>query len=104
MTVIEFLLRAVAALVLGGATSTAGAADSGGAWSLLAVAALGVAAVAAAVVVARVLVAVLAAVLGVGPSSTVAAVVADLVTRITFSHPDADGHTRSRAPGAVAPS
>ncbi|MGN6408080.1 MAG: DUF6412 domain-containing protein [Curtobacterium sp.] len=92
MTVVELLLRATAALVLGD--------PSVGAVPLLAVAALGLTAVAVAVLVA----AVLAIVLGVvsARSATPSRAPADLVTRIAWSHPDADGHARPRAPGALA--
>lgn len=92
MTVVELLLRCTAALVLGDA--------SGGVVPLLAVAALGLTAVAVAVVVAHLL----AVVLGLharqrsGPPRAPV----DLVARIAWSHPDADGHARPRAPGAVA--
>ncbi|WP_439691543.1 DUF6412 domain-containing protein [Curtobacterium sp. SP.BCo] len=91
MTVVELFLRLTAALVLGD--------PSVGAVPLVAVAALGLTAVAVAVVVA----AVLALVLGVVPvrSGASSRAPADLVTRIAWSHPDADGHARPRAPGAV---
>ncbi|MFJ2979848.1 DUF6412 domain-containing protein [Curtobacterium sp. NPDC087082] len=91
MTAVELLLRATAALVLGD--------PSVGAVPLLAVAALGLTAVAVAVLVAGVLAIVLGLV-PVRPLSSRAPV--DLVTRIAWSHPDADGHARPRAPGAVA--
>ncbi|GAA3338269.1 hypothetical protein GCM10017714_08770 [Curtobacterium pusillum] len=93
MTVVELLLRVTAALVLGD--------PSVGAVPLLAAAALGIGAVAVAVLVA----AVLALVLGLLPARSTAptGAPADLVTRIAWSHPDADGHARPRAPGAVAP-
>ncbi|MFS2030718.1 MULTISPECIES: hypothetical protein [unclassified Curtobacterium] len=91
MTVVELLLRATAALVLGD--------PSAGAVPLLAVAALGLTAVAVAVLVAGVL----AIVLGLVPVRSLSSrAPADLVTRIAWSHPDADGHARPRAPGAVA--
>jgi len=92
MTVVEFLLRCTAALVLGDPAVTA--------LPLLAVAALGLTAVAVAVLVAHVL----ALVLGLHPNGPAAPAraPADLVTRIAWSHPDADGHARPRAPGAVA--
>ncbi|OII28583.1 hypothetical protein [Curtobacterium sp. MCBA15_013] len=91
MTAVELLLRATAALVLGD--------PSVGAVPLLAVAALGLTAVAVAVLVAGVL----AIVLGLVPvRSASSRAPADLVTRIAWSHPDADGHARPRAPGAVA--
>jgi hypothetical protein len=95
MTAVLLLLRATAALVLGD--------PAAGVLPLLAVAALGLTAVAVTVVVARLLVAVLAAVLGVGSASVSDRSVPDLVTRIGWSHPDADGHVRSRAPGVVTP-
>jgi hypothetical protein len=92
MTVVELLLRCTAALALGDA--------SVGALPLLAVAALGLTAVAVAVVVAQLL----AVVLGLDarqrtgpPHASV-----DLVARIAWSHPDADGHARPRAPGVIA--
>ncbi|MGN8048767.1 DUF6412 domain-containing protein [Curtobacterium sp. 22159] len=93
MTVVELLLRVTAALVLGD--------PSVAAVPLLAAAAVGITAVAVAVLVA----AVLALVLGLLPVPRVAAARAsvDLATRIAWSHPDADGHARPRAPGAVAP-
>ncbi|MFJ3320914.1 DUF6412 domain-containing protein [Curtobacterium sp. NPDC086286] len=91
MTVVELLLRATAALVLGD--------PSVGAVPLLAVAALGLTAVAVAVLVAGVL----AIVLGLVPVRSLSSrAPVDLVTRIAWSHPDADGHARPRAPGAVA--
>ncbi|MDP4333929.1 hypothetical protein Q7F20_11170 [Curtobacterium sp. A7_M15] len=92
MTVVELLLRATAALVLGY--------PSVGVAPLLAVAALGLTAVAVAVLVAAVLAVVLGAVPG--RSATPSRAPADLVTRIAWSHPDADGHARPRAPGARA--
>ncbi|PZF08371.1 hypothetical protein [Curtobacterium sp. MCLR17_034] len=96
MTAVLLLLRATAALVLGD--------PAPGVLPLLAVAALGLTAVAVTVVVARLLVAVLAAVLGVGSASVSdRSAVPDLVTRIGWSHPDADGHVRSRAPGVATP-
>ncbi len=93
MTVVEFLLRCCAALVLGD--------PSVGALPLVAVAALGLTAVAVAVLVAQLL----AVALGVDTRRTAPPERAheDLVTRISWSHPDADGHTRSRAPGAPLP-
>ena len=93
MTVVELFLRCTAALVLGDPAATA--------LPLLAVAALGLTAVAVAVLVAQLLVLVLglAGTRAVAPSRAPA----DLVTRIAWSHPDADGHTRPRAPGVVAP-
>ncbi len=91
MTVVELLLRATAALVLGDPSVSA--------VPLLAVAALGLTAVAVAVLVAGVLV----IVLGLVPVRSLSSrAPADLVTRIAWSHPDADGHARPRAPGAVA--
>lgn len=92
MTVVELLLRVTAALVLGD--------PAVGPAPLLVVATLGLTAVAVAVLVATVL----ALVLGLVPvrSVTPARAPADLGTRIAWSHPDADGHARPRAPGAVA--
>ncbi|WP_267423129.1 MULTISPECIES: DUF6412 domain-containing protein [unclassified Curtobacterium] len=91
MTVIEVILRAVAALLTVDPTT--------GVLPLLAVAALGVAAVAAAVVVAQLV----ALVLGVrvGPAASEADRHVDVITRITWSHPDAAGHARPRAPGVL---
>lgn len=93
MTIVELFLRLTAVLVLGD--------PAVGAFPLLAVAALGLTAVAVAVVVARLL----ALVLGVDAHAarTPECAPADLVTRIAWSHPDAAGHARPRAPGAVAP-
>ena len=93
MTVVELLLRLSTALVLGD--------PAAGAFPLLAVAALGLTAVAVAVVVARLLALVLG--LDAGRSVTPSRAPADLVTRIAWSHPDADGHARPRAPGAATP-
>ncbi|MBF4614951.1 DUF6412 domain-containing protein [Curtobacterium sp. VKM Ac-1376] len=96
MTAALLILRAIAALVLGD--------PAAGVLPLLAVAALGLTAVAVAVVVARLLAAVLAAVLGLGSTGVSdRTTVPDLVARIGWSHPDADGHVRSRAPGAMTP-
>lgn len=89
MTVLEVFLRAVAAVLVVDPAS--------GAVPLLALAGFGVAAVAVAVLVAQVLASVLGTTSGVGVP--VRHVARDLVTRIAWSHPDADGHTRSRAPG-----
>ncbi|ROR33340.1 hypothetical protein EDF63_1748 [Curtobacterium sp. JUb34] len=100
MTVALLVLRAAAALVLG---APAVGDPAGGVLPLLAVAALGLTAVAVAVLVAQVLATVLAAVLGLGTTVVERNAVPDLVTRIAWSHPDADGHVRSRAPGVVAP-
>lgn len=100
MTVALLILRAAAALVLG---APAVGDPAGGVLPLLAVAALGLTAVAVAVLVAQVLATVLAAVLGLGATVVERDAVPDLVTRIAWSHPDADGHVRSRAPGVVAP-
>ncbi|MGY2899153.1 hypothetical protein ACVKXF_001786 [Curtobacterium sp. PvP017] len=100
MTVALLILRAAAALVLG---APAVGDPAGGVLPLLAVAALGLTAVAVAVLVAQVLATVLAAVLGLGTTVVERDAVPDLVTRIAWSHPDADGHVRSRAPGVVAP-
>ncbi|MBF4581509.1 hypothetical protein ITJ54_02365 [Curtobacterium sp. VKM Ac-2865] len=91
MTVIEVILRAVAALLAVDPTT--------GVLPLLAVAALGVAAVAAAVVVAQVVALVLG--IRVGPAPSEADRPVDVVTRIAWSHPDAAGHARPRAPGVV---
>lgn len=99
MTVALLILRAAAALVLG---APAVGDPAGGVLPLLAVAALGLTAVAAAVLVAQVLATVLAAVLGLGTTVVERDAVPDLVTRIAWSHPDADGHVRSRAPGVAA--
>jgi len=93
MTVIELFLRCTAALVLGDPAVMA--------LPLLAVAAIGLTAVAVAVVVAQLLVLVLG--LDTGASVAPSRAPADLVTRIAWSHPDADGHARPRAPGVVAP-
>ena len=73
MTVVEFLLRCCAVLVLGDP--------------------------AVAVLVAHLIAVVLRGV----PDRTArpGAAPDDLVTRIAWSHPDADGHRRSRAPGAA---
>ncbi|WP_144711958.1 hypothetical protein [Curtobacterium pusillum] len=92
MTVVELFLRVTAALVLGD--------PAVGAVPLVVVAALGLSAVAVAVLVAAVLAVVLGLVLPRPASSDRAP--ADLVTRIAWSHPDADGHARERAPGVVA--
>lgn len=92
MAVIEVLLRAVAALLLVDPAS--------GTPPMLALAALGIAAVAAAVLVAQVLALVLGVPLGAGPLAQRRH--EDVVTRIGWSHPDADGHARPRAPGVVA--
>jgi hypothetical protein len=100
MTVALLVLRAAAALVLG---APAVGDPAGGVLPLLAVAALGLTAVAVAVLVAQVLATALAAVLGLGTTVVERNAVPDLVTRIAWSHPDADGHVRSRAPGVVAP-
>ncbi|MEJ8283069.1 MULTISPECIES: DUF6412 domain-containing protein [Curtobacterium] len=100
MTVALLILRAAAALVLG---APAVGDPASGVLPLLAVAALGLTAVAVAVLVAQVLATVLAAVLGLGTTVVERDAVPDLVTRIAWSHPDADGHVRSRAPGVVAP-
>jgi hypothetical protein len=91
MVVIEVLLRAVAALLLVDPAS--------GALPVLALAGMGLAAVAAAALVAQLL----AIVLGLPAirSRIVGRGLLDLVTRIPWSHPDADGHARPRAPGAV---
>jgi len=91
MTVVEFLLRCCAVLVLGDPAVAA--------LPLVAVAALGVTAVAVAVLVAHLIAVVLRGV----PDRTArpGAAPDDLVTRIAWSHPDADGHRRSRAPGAA---
>lgn len=93
MTLVEFLLRCTAALVLGDPSVTA--------LPLLAVAALGLTAVAVAVLVAQVLAIVLGLADAPAPASPRAP--ADLVTRIAWSHPDAAGHARPRAPGVLAP-
>lgn len=91
MTVIEVILRAVAALL---------AVDpSTGVLPLLAVAALGVAAVGTAVVVAQLVALVLG--IRVGPAASEADRPVDAGTRIAWSHPDAAGHARPRAPGVV---
>lgn len=90
MTVLEVFLRAVAAVLV--------VDPSSGAVPLLALAGFGVAAVAAAVLVAHVLASVLGTTSGV--RVLVRSIPWDLVTRVAWSHPDADGHTRSRAPGA----
>ncbi|MCJ1714871.1 DUF6412 domain-containing protein [Curtobacterium sp. VKM Ac-2922] len=91
MAVIEVFLRAVAALVVVDPVS--------GALPLLALAGFGAVVVAAAVLVAQVL----ALVLGVAGTVglRVPSAPRDLVTRIAWSHPDADGHARPRAPGVV---
>lgn len=100
MTIALLILRAAAALVLG---APAVGDPAGGVLPLLAVAALGLTAVAVAVLVAQVLATVLAAVLGLGTTVVERDAIPDLVTRIAWSHPDADGHVRSRAPGVTAP-
>ena len=91
MAVIEVFLRAVAALLLVDPAS--------GALPLLALAGFGIAAVAAAVLVAQVLALVLGAPTTPGLRSRDTG--QDLVVRIAWSHPDADGHARPRAPGAT---
>ncbi|OIH93665.1 DUF6412 domain-containing protein [Curtobacterium sp. MCBA15_001] len=91
MAVIEVFLRAVAALLLVDPAS--------GALPLLALAGFGIAAVAAAVLVAQVLALVLGAPSTPGLRSRETG--QDLVVRIAWSHPDADGHARPRAPGAT---
>ncbi|WIB58631.1 DUF6412 domain-containing protein [Curtobacterium sp. MCLR17_007] len=91
MAVVEVFLRAVAALLLVDPAS--------GAMPLLALAGFGVAVVAAAVLVAQVLGLVLGS--PAAADGRVGAVPLDLVTRIAWSHPDAAGHARPRAPGAV---
>lgn len=93
MTVVELVLRLTTALVLGD--------PAAGAVPLVVVAALGLTAVTFAVVVARLL----ALVLGVDAprAASGSRAPADLVTRIAWSHPDADGHARPRAPGAATP-
>jgi len=94
MTVIEPLLRIVAALVLGD--------PSIGPAPFVAVVALGITAVAVAVLVAHLL----AVALGVDlapPHPRRSARDDDLPTRIAWSHPDADGHVRARAPGGCTP-
>lgn len=99
MTVVELLLRALAVLQIGDVGLLG---PSGSPAPLLAVAALGLAAVAVTVLVVRLL----ATALGVDPGAegserTGAAV--ERATRIAWSHPDADGQVRSRAPGAPTP-
>ncbi|RUQ04825.1 hypothetical protein [Curtobacterium sp. HSID17257] len=99
MTVVELLLRALAVLQTGDAALLG---PAGSPAPLLAVAALGLAAVAVTVLVVRLL----ATVLGVDPDAgraerTGAAV--ERPTRIAWSHPDADGQVRSRAPGVPTP-
>lgn len=91
MSVVELLLRATAALVLGD--------PAAGPAPLLALATLELTAVAVAVLVARLL-AVLLGVDAVRARRTGPPLAADLPTRIAWSCPDADGHVRSRAPGA----
>ena len=91
MTVVELFLRLTAALVLGDPAS--------GALPLVAVAALGVTVVSVALLVAHVLTLVLG-LTGGRPLRADRAPV-DLATRIAWSHPDADGHARPRAPGAL---
>lgn len=100
MTVLASLLRILAMLVTGFPVTTASGAP--GVVPVLTVAALGIAAVVTAVVLARVLLAVLVTLLAAGTGSVVSRAVPDLVTRIAWSHPDADGQVRSRAPGVVA--
>jgi hypothetical protein len=92
MAVIEVILRAVAALLAVDPTT--------GVLPLLAVAALGVAAVGAAVVVAQLVALVLG--IRVGPAPSGADRPVDVVTRIAWSHPDAAGHARPRAPGVAS--
>ncbi|PYY50996.1 DUF6412 domain-containing protein [Curtobacterium sp. MCBD17_023] len=108
MTVIEVLLRVVSALHAPGPAAL-GHAWVPGAPPALAVAVLGVtvvgvtvagiAALAAAALVLR-LVALLIAAVG-ADRLPVPSTAPDLVTRIAWSDPDADGHMRSRAPGGV---
>jgi len=95
MTVIEPLLRIVAALVLGDPSI-------GPAPLVAVVAVLGVTAVAVAVLVAHLLAVAFGFDLAPlhpqrGDRDD------DLPTRIAWSHPDADGHVRARAPGACTP-
>ncbi|PZF59686.1 hypothetical protein DEJ23_01260 [Curtobacterium sp. MCSS17_008] len=95
MTVVELLLRALAALQLGDASVLAPV-------PLLAVAAVGLTAVAVTVLVVRLL----ATALGIDGDPTRAGspgAAVERPTRIAWSHPDADGQVRSRAPGAVTP-
>ena len=95
MTVVGLLLRTLAVLQLGDASALTPV-------PLLAVAALGLAAVAATVLVVRLL----ATVLGVAEDPARCGrpgAAAELPTRIAWSHPDADGQVRSRAPGAATP-
>jgi hypothetical protein len=95
MAVIEVLLRVVSALH---ALDPAAVLSAPAAVPLIAVGLLG-SAVAVAVVLAVRLVAL---VLGLGrPVRRPVDHPADLATRIAWSHPDAAGHVRSRAPGAV---
>lgn len=97
MTLVELLLRVTAALVLGEPAT--------GSAPLLAVGVLGLSAVTVALAVAVLVAAVLATVLGLVRTRSGVAVrpPVDLVTRIAWSHPDAEGHVRPRAPGTVFP-
>lgn len=103
MTVIEVLLRGVSALhgldpaALGALPALTVAALGLGALGITVAA---VAALAAALLVLR-LAAVLAGVDGAG-APRASRTAPDLVTRIAWSDPDADGHPRPRAPGAVS--
>ena len=102
MTVIEVLLRGLSALhgldpaALGSLPALTAAALGLGAVGITVTA---VAALAAALVVLR-LVAVLTGV-GAPGAPRASRTTPDLVTRIAWSDPDADGHPRPRAPGAV---
>lgn len=97
MTVVEPLLRVIAALVLGDPAI--------GPAPVLVLGVLGLSAVTVALAVAVLVAAVLATVLGLVRTRSGVAVrpPVDLVTRIAWSHPDAEGHARPRAPGSVAP-
>jgi hypothetical protein len=108
MTVIEVLLRVVSALhaldpAVLAHVSVPGAppalAVSVLGVTVMGVTVAGIAALAAAALVLR-LVALLIAAVGADPVRVPSAA-PDLVTRIAWSDPDADGHARSRAPGVL---
>jgi len=99
MTVVELLLRALAVLQVGDVHLLGSGASPA---PLLAVAALGLAAVAVTLLVVRLLATVLGLGTGAGTAERSGAAV-ERPTRIAWSHPDADGQVRSRAPGRPTP-